>query len=589
VTAFNQRQDTFCALPFKHLCVGPEGTARICCVAHELVSEHGAPMSLNVHSMDELWNSAYLRNVRRAMVKGERVPACEVCYESEAKSGQSYRTHTGVRPIDDRRVSIPELSRSSIASGYRMDERPGFIKLEISNLCNLKCRMCYGAASSQIERDPVHSRWSGGVDPLHAIWRGDTARVGPEPRIGVRASGLHPHEYKNGSPLRWTDGHAIFNIPISPDTRLTELEISFDPEGPRDRQYQVVVNDRLAAGGSLQESGTVVAVDLRDRQVGAELIVEVISSRSTEGAVERGVPLSSIVIHRLLTDANTDFTRPQILTSQAGEERPWYMDDAKVFGDVLGSVDKLERLYITGGEPLINERVSEILEHLVETGAASHIHLELSTNCTAVNARDIERIKKFRRVELLLSLDAVGSDYEYIRFPARWSTVEANVRKLKLEHGLVCKVPPVVQAYNILGLVDLCRYCDAMGMEITMNILHLPDRLAIHHLPPSVRERAAERLLEYHDNGCHPYTQPQVLSLARYLSELTTPLNREVMREFMLFTNDLDASRGQSFRASHGEFVELLARDGFEWTDETRFTEGAPRPRPARERDYAWL
>ena len=102
VAALDQRQDTFCALPFEHLCVGPEGTARICCVAHELVSEHGAPMSLNVHSMDELWNSAYMRKVRRAMIKGERVSACEVCYESEAKSGQSYRTHTGVRPIEER-------------------------------------------------------------------------------------------------------------------------------------------------------------------------------------------------------------------------------------------------------------------------------------------------------------------------------------------------------------------------------------------------------------------------------------------------------------------------------------------------------
>jgi hypothetical protein len=80
-----------------------------------------------------------------------------------------------------------------------------------------------------------------------------------------------------------------------------------------------------------------------------------------------------------------------------------------------------------------------------------------------------------------------------------------------------------------------------------------------------------------------------VLSLARYLDELTTPLNHELMREFMLFTNDLDVTRGQSFRASHSEFVELLAKDGFEWTDETRFVKGAPKPRPARERDYAWI
>jgi len=367
------------------------------------------------------------------------------------------------------------------------------------------------------------------------------------------------------------------------------LEISFGSEGLHGQKYQIVINDRPVASGTLQESGAVVRFDLTGREIGTELIVEILSSKSVEGSTERGVPLSSIVMQRQLTSAETDLTHPQILTSRAGEEGPWYMDDAKVFSDVLGSVDTLERLYITGGEPLINERVSEILEHLVETGAASHIHLELSTNCTAVNVCDIERIKKFRRVELLLSLDAIGSDYEYIRFPARWSSVDANVRKLKLEHGLVCKVPPVVQAYNILGLVDLCRYCDAMDLEITMNILHLPDRLAIHHLSPSVRERAAERLLEYHDNGCRSYTKPQVLSLARYLSELTTPLNREVMREFMLFTNDLDISRKQSFRASHGEFVELLARDGFEWTDETRFVEGAPRPRPARERDYAWL
>ena len=90
---------TFCALPFQHLCIGPEGTARTCCVSHDLVSEHGAPMSLNVHTMDEIWNSAYMRNIRRGMLKGERISACEVCYESEAASGQSYRTHTGLEPI----------------------------------------------------------------------------------------------------------------------------------------------------------------------------------------------------------------------------------------------------------------------------------------------------------------------------------------------------------------------------------------------------------------------------------------------------------------------------------------------------------
>jgi glutamate-1-semialdehyde 2,1-aminomutase len=466
------------------------------------------------------------------------------------------------------------MAKHGADAGYRVDQRPGFVKLEISNLCNLKCRMCYGGASSQIERDPVHSRWSGGVEPLHAIWRGDQARIGPEPRIGVRVSGLHAHEYYDGIVRAWTDGHATFNIPLQAGTRLDGLDITFHHAGARGQRYQIIVNGRPLARGVLHNAEKPLVVDLNGFNGGRELVVEVLSNKIIEkaGEPERGVPLSAIVLRRhVAAAAANDWQRPQLLAARPGADGPWYMDDSKVFDDVLKSVDSLERLYITGGEPLINDRVAEILGYLVDTGAASHIHLELSTNCTSVDARYIERIKKFQRVELLLSLDAVGDTYEYIRHPARWSVVEANVRKLKYEHGLVCKVPPVVQ------------------MEVTMNILHMPDRLAIHHLPPRVRKVAAAKLLAYHDADCRPFSKPSVLSLARYLDGLETPFNRDVMREFMLFTNDLDVTRGQSFRQTHAELVALLAEDGFAWTDETRFADGKLRMRPAKERDYAWL
>src|SRR6266496_5601488 len=115
--------DKFCAFPFRHLCVGPEGTARVCCVTPERVTEHGAPMSLNVHTFDEIWNSAYMRNIRRAMLKGEPVSACEVCYESEATTGQSYRMTTGLQPIQGRLQNQADLARYGQPSGFRVDQR----------------------------------------------------------------------------------------------------------------------------------------------------------------------------------------------------------------------------------------------------------------------------------------------------------------------------------------------------------------------------------------------------------------------------------------------------------------------------------
>jgi hypothetical protein len=41
------------------------------------------------------------------------------------------------------------------------------------------------------------------------------------------------------------------------------------------------------------------------------------------------------------------------------------------------------------------------------------------------------------------------------------------------------------------------------------------------------------------------------------------------MRAFMLFTNDLDATRGQSFRDTHRELLQLITDAGFTWTNET--------------------
>jgi len=549
-------------------------------------------MSLTTASLDQIWNSAYMRGIRRAMLRGEHISACEVCYESEAASGQSYRSHTGLEPVAGAKMDVESVSAYGAESGYRVADRPSFIKLEVSNLCNLKCRMCYGAASSQIERDPVHSRWSGGVEPLHAVWRGAVARIGPEPRIGIMLSGLSSPEYVAGRLRSWTDGHAIFNLPVQAGTNLEKLEIALHPDTPRGLNYRVVINGHRVARGQVTAAVENIAIDLRGRFREPSLVIEILSDTRIEsaGGPERGLPLSEVLLHRSLKGEEGEHGRkPRILASGRGPEGPWYMDDAKVFGDILRSHDRLERLYITGGEPLIQERVRAILEYLVDRNAASHIHLELSTNCTTVQPGFIDLIRKFKRAELLLSLDAVGETYDYIRHPARWKTVDANVRELKYGHGLTCKVPPVVQVYNILNLVELFRYCDAMEFDITLNILHMPERLAIHHLPPSVRRVAAGRLRAYAETDCRELTRSQVLSLADYLDSLSAPLNRALLRELMLFTNDLDATRGQDFQQTHAEFVTLAAKDGFEWTREVRFAGGDTRQIPAKDRDYAWV
>src|SRR5262249_54305273 len=150
--------------------------------------------------------------------------------------------------------------------------------------------------------------------------------------------------------------------------------------------------------------------------IAPDLVIEILSDKINRvaGEPERGVALRSVVLHRQTPVDSNDPASPEFVSPGSAVATPWYMNDQKLFDDVLKSIDTLEHLYITGGEPLINRRVTEMIDFLMRSGASRHIDLELSTNCTRVDARMLDRFQRFRRVNVLLSLDGVGDVFEYI-------------------------------------------------------------------------------------------------------------------------------------------------------------------------------
>ena len=52
-----EENKAFCILPWIHLAVFPEGSAKLCCVADHRVNEGGAALSLQSDALEEVWNS----------------------------------------------------------------------------------------------------------------------------------------------------------------------------------------------------------------------------------------------------------------------------------------------------------------------------------------------------------------------------------------------------------------------------------------------------------------------------------------------------------------------------------------------------
>src|SRR6185436_5759319 len=126
------------------------------------------------------------------------------------------------------------------------------------------------------------------------------------------------------------------------------------------------------------------------------------------------------------------------------------------------------------------------------------MRLFVSTNGTVFRKSLMQKLSRFQKVVLALSLDGVGPLNDYIRYPARWDVILANLSAMKRWTGIELRVDPTVQAYNVLGLADLLRFCDAEGLEVSLsNILLGPPYLAVAALPEPCLARARERLEAY--------------------------------------------------------------------------------------------
>jgi hypothetical protein len=80
---------------------------------------------------------------------------------------------------------------------------------------------------------------------------------------------------------------------------------------------------------------------------------------------------------------------------------------------------------------------------------------------------------------------------------------------------------------------------------------------------------AAARLKAYVESDCLPHHREMVLANVAHLESSDTKPDMRLLRDFMLFTNDLDASREQCIQETDPELLDLLAAAGFTWTQET--------------------
>ena len=83
---------SYCDLPFEHQYIHMSGSVRLCCATLENATDkNGNRYHMSNHSLDQVWNSDYMKQVRIDMKNGKVLNACSKCVGQEERGYGSMR------------------------------------------------------------------------------------------------------------------------------------------------------------------------------------------------------------------------------------------------------------------------------------------------------------------------------------------------------------------------------------------------------------------------------------------------------------------------------------------------------------------
>jgi len=232
----------------------------------------------------------------------------------------------------------------------------------------------------------------------------------------------------------------------------------------------------------------------------------------------------------------------------------------------------LQELRITGGEPLMSGHTWKLMDWFAENQSKCNTELAINSNLSIPEEKIQQFIEKARGVNTLdvyTSNESVGNHAEYIRDGLDWQLWNRNMITL-LESDNIRAVHSMC-TINALCLESLPEYLDHLvtlkekytrdKVNFTLNILRFPSFQSALVLPPEIKTRHRQQLLDWkikHQDHpeMHEHELQHVDRLVEYLEVVETPHNEtsfdknKLEHDFKHFYAQYDRRRGKNFTDS---------------------------------------
>ena len=163
-----------------------------------------------------------------------------------------------------------------------------------------------------------------------------------------------------------------------------------------------------------------------------------------------------------------------------------WANDFNFWEKILTLFPRIERIKFLGGEPLLNKKLWNWLEHETVLQDKKNKQFELVTNASIINSEKMHLFTGWKNTSISLSIDAVGNEYEWIRQGLSWNTIKDNAKKFQELSNVYVSVHATISLYNIAVVTDLLKWVIENDLLITFTMVNSPSLLSIQYAPVNV-------------------------------------------------------------------------------------------------------
>ena len=230
-------------------------------------------------------------------------------------------------------------------------------------------------------------------------------------------------------------------------------------------------------------------------------------------------------------------------------------DDPELY-QVIGQLENLNKIKFVGGEPFLNKNHNDWIKDLTKE-QAQKLELIYYTNGTQrPTQKTIEAWKNSRKVQLWLSIDALGTQNDYLRMNSNWSEIEKNV---DFYYTLTSDLPHLeiylnmtVTPFNVFSIKDVeewfnklqLKFFDELKTEAYLTYVIDPQEFSLDFAPASMLEELNKRDISELSR------QHQKIISSANLRRAPEELRSTRQKEFLDKVSAFDRIRNSSFPLS---------------------------------------